>query len=138
MAPGRVLAVDPGQRRVGLAVSDAGGTVALPLEVIPADKDVLKRIGEVAIQNLVDEIVVGLPLRLDGMEGPAADQARRLASDLERSLGLPVKLVDERLTTKAASRALHEAGVRERRGRKVVDKIAATLLLQTYLDRRSS
>lgn len=133
---GRVLAVDPGERRIGLAISDAGRTVALPFEVIEAREKPVQRIEEIAKEEGVEEIIVGLPLRMDGTEGPAAEAARRLASDLEASLGLLVKLVDERLTTKSAIRALHETGVSEKKGRRVVDKMAATLLLQSYLDGR--
>lgn len=136
MGEGRVLAVDPGERRIGIAISDPGGKVALPFEVIEAGDNSVQRIKEVAKEEHVEEIIVGLPLRMDGTEGPAAEQARRLASDLEASLGLKVRLVDERLTTKSATRVLHETGVSEKKGRRVIDKMAATLLLQSYLDGR--
>lgn len=138
MGHGRVLAVDPGSRRIGLAVSDPEGTVALPLGVVPAGFDLVARIGEIAQEHEVIEIVVGLPLRLDGSEGPAAHDARRLAGRLEEELPVKVSLVDERLTTAAAGRALDEGEVTGRKRRGIVDQVAAALLLQGYLDAQRS
>lgn len=134
---GRILAVDPGSRRLGLALSDPDGVVALPLEVIKAEAGV-ERVGEIAREHLVVEIIVGLPLRLDGSEGPEAAEARKLAADLGRRLSIPVRLVDERLTTVIADRAFDEGRVGQRKRRPVVDKVAAAVLLQSYLDRRKS
>lgn len=133
-----MLAIDPGTRRVGVALSDAGGKVALPLEVIPADAGLIGRLAEIAADNGVAEIVVGLPRKLDGTDGPQAQSARRLAIDIERKLALPVRLVDERLTSAAAERAFDEGKVSGRRRRGAVDKVAAALLLQGYLDGRRS
>lgn len=134
MTPRRkVMAIDPGTKRVGLAISDSAGKVALPLEVVSADTSV-DRIGELVAEHGVTEVIVGLPRTLEGSEGPAAEEARRLSEVLKDSLGVPVALIDERMTTVAATRALREANVSSRRGRTVVDKIAATLLLQSYLD----
>lgn len=132
----RVMAIDPGTARVGVAVSDPGGVVALPLAVLDAGDTLLDELSRLAQENEVAELVVGLPKRLGGEEGPAAEQARELARKVEAHLGLPVHMVDERLTTSAAAKALDELEIGERRRRKIVDKVAATLLLQSYLDGR--
>jgi putative Holliday junction resolvase len=137
LIPGKVVGVDPGTRRVGVAVSDPDGRVALPLKVIEADPDAAELVDLVKEQK-ASEVVVGLPRMLDGTEGPAAQGARELAARLQDLLDVPVRLVDERLTTAAAAQAFTEMEVSERKRRKSIDKVAATLLLQTYLDSRAS
>lgn len=129
---GRVLAVDPGSVRVGLAVSDPGRVVAQPLEVIPRDGAV-SRIVALCRELAVAEIVVGLPVTESGEEGPMAVGARQLMEELEATSGIPVRPVDERYTTRLAEKAMMEAGVRRRRRRRQVDKVAAALLLRDYL-----
>jgi putative Holliday junction resolvase len=94
------------------------------------------RLTEIARQHDAARIVVGLPLRLDGSSGPEAKSARELAGRLRVASGLPVELVDERLTTAAAERAMIEGGARRSRRRETIDQVAATLLLQSHLDRR--
>jgi putative Holliday junction resolvase len=133
---GKVLAVDPGSRRVGVAISDPGGTVALPLTVLETT-DPLDELVALIKEQSASEVVVGLPISLKGGEGPAATAARRLAADLSDRVKVPVRLVDERLTTAAAGKALSELEVSDRRRRKVIDKVAATLLLQSYLDSKA-
>jgi len=132
----RVLAVDPGSRRVGLALSDPTGTIAQPLTTVDAEPyDTLAaRLAEAARQNEATRIVVGLPLQLDGSTGDAARSARALAHALRGASGLPVELVDERLTTALAERSMIAGGVRRGRRRATIDRVAATLLLQSYLD----
>jgi putative pre-16S rRNA nuclease len=134
--PRPLLGIDPGTRRIGVAVSDAGGTIALPLEVVERGRDDgwLRRVAELAVERGVAGIVVGLPVRMDGTEGPEAAEARRLAGMLEERLGLPAVLVDERFTSVAANRAMAAADVDSRRRRPVVDKVAAALILQSHLD----
>jgi len=134
----RVLAVDPGAKRVGLALSDPTGTIAQPLSTLPAEpRDTLvERLAEVARQNEVTRIVVGLPLRMDGSQGPEARSAQQLAAALRKAARLPVELVDERLTTAAAERSLIAGGVRRASRRQTVDRVAAALLLQTHLDKK--
>jgi putative Holliday junction resolvase len=132
----KVLAIDPGSRRVGVAVSDPGGTVALPLTVLETSEP-LDQLVQLIQEQSASEVVVGLPISLDGTEGPAASSVRELASELSNRVEVPVRLVDERLTTAAAGKALSELDMSERRRRKVVDKVAATLLLQSYLDSRA-
>lgn len=131
-----MLGIDLGTRRVGVAVSDPTGTVATPLATIenrgPTHLAIeLRRfVRETGAQGLV----IGLPVRTDGIEGPEAQAVRADAERIGRALGLPVTLWDERLTTRIAERALLEGGVRRRRRREVVDRLAAQILLQDYLD----
>ena len=134
---GRVLAVDPGSKRVGLAVSDPTQTIASALSTEPAepDADLPARLAVIAAGLEVERIVVGLPRELSGRRGPAAAAAERLASRLRTLAGVPVETFDERLTTAAAERSLIEAGTRRDARRQAVDRVAATLLLQGYLDR---
>lgn len=130
---GRVLAVDPGTVRVGLAVSDPLGITAQPLEVVPAARAVA-RITEICEELDVDEVIVGLPITEQGDEGESARMARELVRTLEESTGLRVKAVDERYTSRMAETAMVEAGVRRRRRRGSVDMVAAAVLLRGYLD----
>ena len=134
----RVLAVDPGRRRVGVAVSDPTGTVATPLGFVPAEPlaSLPQRLIALAREREAEALVVGLPRRLDGSEGPEARAARGLASQLRKLSGLPVTLVDERLTSVAAERALLATGERRARRRQLSDQVAAALLLQQHLDAR--
>ncbi len=130
--------MDPGAKRVGLAVSDPTGTIAQPLSTLPAEPaDTLaERLAGVARQNDVKRIVVGLPLRMDGSHGPEARSAQELAAALRKASRLPVELVDERLTTAAAERSLIAGGVKRATRRQTVDRVAAALLLQTHLDKK--
>src|SRR5207302_1801114 len=132
----RVLAVDPGSKRVGLAISDPTGTIAQPLATVEAGppETLASRLGEIARQKEAGRIIVGLPRRMDGSYGPEAKSARDLADSLRKSSGLPVELVDERLTSVAAERSLIESGVRREKRRQTVDRVAAAILLQSHLD----
>ena len=132
----RILAVDPGSKRVGLAVSDPTATIAQALTTVPAEPaaTLASRLAEIAKAQGARRIVVGLPLRLDGRRGPEAVAAKELADRLRQESGLPVELVDERLTTAAAERSLIAGGVRREKRRLSVDRVAATLLLQGHLD----
>lgn len=135
MTTGRVLAFDPGSRRIGVAVSDPLRITANPLTVLDA-RDPFP-----AIEALVEEyrpaiIVVGLPIGLSGREGPSAGAARAFGEALAARTGVPVEYVDERFTTRTAEDALVEGGVRRARRRATVDKVAASVILQQYLQRR--
>jgi len=134
----RVLAVDPGSKRVGLALSDPTATIAQALSTVPAEpgETLASRLAEIAKANEARRIVVGLPLRLDGTRGPEAAAAKELADALRHTSGLPVELVDERMTTAAAERSLIAGGMKREKRRLVVDGVAATLLLQGHLDRK--
>lgn len=134
----RRLGIDHGERRVGVALSDEDGRFASPHAIVERKdpKQLVKDIAALAAQHDVSEIVVGLPLTLEGREGASARRARRFAEHLEAATGLPVVMWDERMTTLAAERALGEAGVKAKKQKGVVDKVAASLLLQSYLDSR--
>jgi putative Holliday junction resolvase len=136
----RFLGLDIGERRIGVAVSDPGGLIASPVAVIDArqtlgDGAPLRRILE---DYEIEAVVVGLPLSLDGTEGPQAQRVRDTVSKLARFLPCEVIYVDERLSSTEAHRRMTEAGLDSRGQRHVVDKVAAALLLQTYLDQRAS
>jgi putative holliday junction resolvase len=134
----RVLGVDLGTVRTGVAV--ASTSVAQPLVVIEETDDarIVDRLAALAAEENAGEIVFGIPIALDGTDGPAAIRAREVARRLEEAAGVPVRLWDERLTTAQADRALVGGGARRRKRRRVVDKIAATLLLQSYLDAQTT
>jgi putative Holliday junction resolvase len=138
---GRVLALDLGEVRIGLAMSDPLGITANPLEPLicaGARKD-LERLADLVREHAVVTVVVGLPLLLSGEEGVGATAARRFAARLRERLGdVDVELWDERLTTVQAERTLIEANVKRRKRRQVVDGFAAVLILENYLDSRSA
>jgi putative Holliday junction resolvase len=133
-----VLAIDPGSRRVGLALSDPTETIAQPLATFDAEpqETLVARLADMARRHEAGRIVVGLPRRLDGSFGPEAQAARKLADAIREAAGIPVELVDERLTTAQAERSMIAGGVRRARRRSTIDRVAATLLLQSHLDRR--
>jgi putative Holliday junction resolvase len=134
---GRVLAVDVGTRRLGVAVSDPTGTVASPLATVPrrTPAEDAKALGALAAEHAATTVVVGLPVTLAGREGPAAKAVRAwLAAVAEQLPSLGFRLADERLSTVAAERALVGGGVRRRARREVVDQVAASVFLQTWLD----
>jgi putative Holliday junction resolvase len=136
----RVVAVDPGTRRIGLAVSDPGGVIAQPVGMLPARPaaTLVERLAARARELGASELVVGLPRRMDGALGPEAKAAQELAGRLRERTGLRVTMVDERLTSVAAERALIEGGERRARRREKSDQVAAALILQGYLGRRKS
>jgi putative Holliday junction resolvase len=135
---GCVLGIDYGSRRIGLAISDPDGVFAFPagwLERRGGGQD-LAALREIVETRGVVQIVVGLPIHMDGREGPEARAARTFAASLGRETGRSVDLFDERWTSRAAERALRETrGTRPARGE--VDAAAATLLLRTWLERRA-
>ena len=136
---GRVLAVDVGTRRLGVAVSDPTGTVASPLATVPrrTPAEDAKALAALAGEQAATTVVVGLPVTLAGREGPAAKAVRAWLDELAALLPeLDFQLADERLSTVAAERALVGGGVRRRARREVVDQVAASVFLQTWLDAR--
>ncbi len=133
----RVLGLDYGTRRIGVAVSDALGLTAGPLQTLDAgDPDLGDRLAALVGELGVDRIVVGLPVSLDGTEGPAARAVRQFAEQVSEATGIPVELYDERFSTVTAERMLIEAGLRRQRRRQARDRVAAAVFLQAYLDRR--
>jgi len=133
----RILALDYGERRVGVAVSDPTGVFAQPLEIIESKsrEGHLKRIRELVQDYEVTRIVVGLPLHMDGRAGPEVEAVRHFGAMVAHRTDRPVDYLDERWTTVEAERALRTAGVRGSRKRAHLDSMAATLLLRTYLAR---
>lgn len=133
----RFLGIDPGLKRVGLAVGDDEFTLASPHKTLERKDDaslLLALLTELRALE-IGHVVVGLPLRMNGLEGPEAKRARSLGKALERH-GLTVVFWDERLTTAAAERQLRGVGMRGGKKKSVIDQAAATLLLQSYLDAR--
>ena len=136
----RILAVDWGERRVGLALSDPEGIIATGLETLEvrSPEQAAARVAEVARAQGVERIVVGLPLLMSGERGEAAEAAQRLADALSARTGLRVDTYDERLTSALSERRLREVGVRAGHARARVDQGAAVALLESYLLRLQS
>jgi putative Holliday junction resolvase len=132
---GRVLALDLGEARIGVAISDPDRKVALPAGTIKPSGGVedLKAVARMVADTGAVEVVVGHPLSLSGERGPAAHKAEEFAEGLRLMLKVPVHLQDERLSTVEAERGLRRAGMRGRRQREVVDQAAASLFLESYL-----
>lgn len=136
---GARLGVDVGDVRIGVARCDPGGLLATPLETVAAGRGSLARLALLAREHAVVEVVVGLPRSLSGQEGPAAAKVRAYAVRLARELyPLPVRLVDERMTTVTAERMLRERGRKRTKRRAVVDQVAAVEILQAALDTERS
>ena len=133
----RILAVDWGERRIGLAVSDPGGVIAtgLPTLVVRGAEAAVAGVAAAAREHEAERIVVGLPLLMSGAKGAAAESALAFARSVAERTGLPVETYDERLTTAMAQRRLHEAGVRTGAAKARVDQGAAVALLESYLRR---
>ncbi|MBS0182458.1 MAG: Holliday junction resolvase RuvX [Nitrospira sp.] len=134
--PGRILALDYGTKRIGVALSDELGWTAQPLETFERktlDRDVAHIAALVGSHN-VERVVLGLPLQLDGREGPAVQAMREFTVKLEASLSVPVVRWDERMTTKAAEQLLIAADVSRKKRKGIVDRIAAAILLRSYLE----
>lgn len=136
----RFLGLDYGERRIGVALSDEMGWTASPLPPVErvGDRKDVARIRALVEAHEVVGVVVGLPLHLDGRPGERAERTLEFVARLRKSLAVPVETWDERLTTREAERRLIEADVSRARRRQVVDGLAASLILQGYLDRRQA
>jgi putative Holliday junction resolvase len=137
---GRILALDYGTKRIGVALSDELGWTAQPLETferksLEAD---LAHIRQLVLRHEVREVVIGMPVTMDGRTGPAAQSAQRFRDTLQAAVGVPAVSWDERLTTKAAEQMLIEADVSRKKRKGAVDRIAAALLLKSYLEHLAS
>jgi putative Holliday junction resolvase len=135
----RILGIDVGEARIGLAISDELGMLAHPLETVNVrEGNSIKRVAEVIARDKVSLVVIGLPRNMNGTYGPAAEKVREFAKKLEMETGgCKVKFWDERLTTVAAQKALHEGGKNTKQSRSVIDQVAAQMILQGYLDSQS-
>lgn len=132
----RIMGLDVGDKTIGVAVSDGLGLTAQGVDVIRrsnAERD-FARLSEMVEGFEIELIVVGLPINMDGSIGPRAEKCQHFAQETEKRIGIPVTLWDERLTTMAAEKTLLSADVSRRRRKQVIDKLAATLILQAYLD----
>lgn len=136
----RVLAIDHGTKRMGIAISDELKMIAQPLEYIPAEPfaKFLDRLKEILREKEVELVVVGLPRNMDGSYGPAALKVQEFVAALKSALTLPIQMWDERLTSAQANRFLLQGNVRRARRKEKVDKTAAAILLQAYLDSLSA
>ena len=132
----RYLAIDHGSRRIGLAICDARETIASPLCVLDGRKDVLAEIAGIVEAEGVEGIVLGLPLNMDGSEGPQAAKAKAFAEQLGRRIGLPIYMQDERLSSFGAAEKLESTGLSRARRRDRLDAVAAAEILQAFLDER--
>jgi putative Holliday junction resolvase len=132
----RILALDHGTRRVGVAVSDETKTIAQPLEYIFAEPfaDFLARLKKILVEKEIDLVLIGLPRNMDGSHGPAAQKVEAFVAVLKTAITVPIKMWDERLTSTIANRILIQGNVRRDKRKEKVDKMAAAILLQSYLD----
>ncbi len=135
----RILALDHGTRRIGVAVSDELKMIAQPLEFIPADPftGFLTRLKELLREKEVELVLVGMPRNMDGSYGPAAAKVQEFVAALKEAITVPIRTWDERLTSAQANRFLIEGKVRRDKRKEKVDKTAAAILLQSYLDARA-
>jgi putative holliday junction resolvase len=133
----RILAIDHGTTRMGIAISDEMQMIAQPLEFIPADPfdRFMVRLKEILAEKEVGLILVGMPRNMNGSYGPAAEKVREFVAVLKESLVTPIQTWDERLTSAQANRFLIGADVKREKRKEKVDKTAAAILLQSYLDR---
>lgn len=132
----RILALDHGSKRIGVAVSDETQTIAQPLEYILIEPfaDFLARLKKILIEKEIDLILIGQPRNMDGSYGPAALKVETFVSVLKTAIAVPIKMWDERLTSAMANKVLIQGGVRRDKRKEKVDKMAAAILLQSYLD----
>ena len=138
MTRARILALDLGKRRIGLAVSDELGVTAQGLETLERTniREDLARLTQLASEKNAGLILIGNPLHMSGQEGRQAEYAREFGERLHTASGIPVEFWDERLTTVEAQRVLRESGVSSRKRARAVDRLAAVILLESYLDSR--
>lgn len=136
----RILGLDPGEKRIGVAISDPLGITAQGIEVITYTslEEALEQIKKICLDYEVDKIVIGHPLNMNGSRGPASEKALLFAARLQQMLGVSVVMVDERLSSVSAEKTLISAGVSRKNRRDLKDKLAATLILELYLSSQKS
>jgi putative Holliday junction resolvase len=134
--PGRVMALDVGGRRIGVALSDSTRVLASPLTTLRAEPRAraLAEIAMLAERNEVTALVVGLPLTLSGEIGPQAQIVQAFAEELRAALSVPIHMFDERLTSVAAERLMQDMGIKPERRKARIDEVAASIILQDFLD----
>ena len=129
-----ILGVDPGTKRIGLAIADLETRFAHPLEVVPASSEAIARIVELAEERAAAKLVVGRPVSLSGTDGPAVEDQQRFVAALRAATDIPVEEYDERLTTVVAESAMRAAGTSAKGRKQIRDAVAAQVLLQGFLD----
>ncbi len=134
----RTLGIDFGKKRVGIAVSDPLGLTAQPLDVLENNKHLITRIKEICKEKEVILIVIGLPKSLSGELNASARDVIDFSEKLKTRIDIPVEMYDERFSTSAVQQTFKQTGVSERRGRSIVDKMAAAVILSDYLDRKKN
>ncbi|MFN2363307.1 MAG: Holliday junction resolvase RuvX [Halarsenatibacteraceae bacterium] len=134
----RILAIDYGQKRVGLALSDRLGITAQPFKTIinQSREELIDELAEIIKDNDITEVVIGLPLHMNGTEGERAEKSRILAADLEGALNIPVYLQDERLSSAEVEKVMLAGDLSRKKRRAKRDKLAASIILRTYLAKR--
>lgn len=132
----RIMGIDYGSVRTGVALSDSLGMLAHPLEAFKISymKDLVDAIAALSLKNGVEKIIIGLPKHMNGDESDNSRKVRELASELEKKLGIPILLYDERLTTSAAEKLLIETDMSRKKRKEKIDSMAASIILQGYLD----
>lgn len=133
----RILGIDHGEARIGLAVSDELGMLAHPLETLDGREKfnaISQKILALITDKNIERVVLGLPRNMNGTYGPSAEKVRAFAEKLKTALPIPIIFWDERMTTQQAQRSLHDAGRNVKNSRKVIDQVAAVIILQSYLD----
>jgi len=135
---GKIMAFDLGRRRIGVAMTDVGGLMAHSLTTLEVKSaaGALEAVLSIIKDHQPDELLVGLPVNMDGTRGPESDRCRKFADEISRATGLPVSLWDERLTTVMAERSLIEQGLTRKKRKGVVDRVAALILLQDFIQHR--
>jgi putative Holliday junction resolvase len=132
----RFLAIDYGTKRTGLAVCDAQETMAFPLTVIQGQKNLVERIGQIVASEHIDAVVLGLPLNMDGSQGPQAQQVLAFAERLKQRIGVEIHMQDERLSSFEAGDKLQATGLSKAKQRQRLDAVAAAGILQAFIDER--
>lgn len=136
MEEGRILAIDYGEVRIGLAISDPLRIFAFPLTVIDLRKNVefIKTIQDIIKEKEVKKVIIGYPLMMDGSEGIQTGKVKNFVEEFKGKINVDIEVVDERLTTAVAQRALTDIGIGQKKQRNIIDKVAAAKLLETYLE----
>lgn len=130
----RILGLDVGDARVGLAISDPERITAQPLDTVPRDENTVTRISEIIGEFSVSVVVIGLPLLMSGKEGEQARKVREFSQELSSATGVPISFIDERLTSREAEGLLLSGGVKRKKRKSASDRLAASLILRSYLD----
>jgi putative Holliday junction resolvase len=134
----RILAIDYGQKRLGIAISDALGITATPYPFVPHDKQMFERLKTLIQEHSIGEIVIGLPITLKGTSSAMTDETEKFADTLKNKISIPVVLQDERFSTMESEKLLISADVSREKRKEVRDSMAASIILQDYLERRQS